>query len=136
MLDSMELTGRRERRPQVYRIAKTALETGWDEAYGGLLHFAGLCGGEPKGKTEGVETEPMTLQLSGWDNKLWWVHSEALYTTLRCWLETGDEDFGRWHERVRAYTYATFPNPDTEIGEWIQIRNRDGTPWIGWWRSP
>lgn len=128
ILDFMELTGRRERRPQVYRIAKTALETGWDEAYGGLLHFAGLCGGEPKGKTEGVETESMTLQLSGWDNKLWWVHSEALYTTLRCWIETGDEDFWRWHERVRAYTYATFPNPDTEIGEWIQIRNRDGTP--------
>lgn len=28
----------------------------------------------------------------------------------------------------RTYTFDTFPNPDTEVGEWIQIRDRQGRP--------
>lgn len=128
MLDSIAVTGQRQRLLQVYRIAKAALEKGWDESFGGFLHFAGLQGGKPGGSYAGVERKPMTLQLSGWDNKLWWVHSEALYMSLRCWLETEDPVFEDWYERIFAYTYGTFPNPDSEIREWIQIRNRDGSP--------
>ena len=128
MLDSMTLTEDHERRPKVYRIAKTALETGWDEEKGGLLHFAGLAGGEPRGDNSGVEEEPMSRQLSSWDNKLWWVHSEALYTTLRCYFETGDLWFRDWHDKVFAYTYRTFPNPDPNVREWMQIRDREGRP--------
>ena len=84
MLDSIDLTDNEKRRAQVYRIAKKALTTGWDRPYGGILHFAGLTGGEPRGDNRGAEKEPMSRQLSTWDGKLWWVHSEALYTTLRC----------------------------------------------------
>ena len=39
-----------------------------------------------------------------------------------------DEDFLRLFEKVFDYTYKTFPNPNREIGEWIQIRTRDGAP--------
>ena len=128
MLDSMAITGRDARKAQVYRVAKAALEAGWDETYGGILHFAGLNGGAPDGDNEGLEDEPMSKQLAGWDNKLWWVHSEALYTTLRCWIETGDRAFWDWHERVFDYTYRTFPNPDPNVREWMQIRDRVGAP--------
>ena len=128
MLDSAEITEKTERKEAIYRIAKQALETGWDEEFGGILHFAGLSGGKPEGDNTGLEDEPMSRQLSDWGGKLWWVHSEALYTTLRCTLETGDETFWNWHERVFAYTYSTFPNPDPNIREWIQIRDRDGSP--------
>ncbi len=128
MLDSAALTGRTEQNAQIYRIAKKALEFGWDEPCGGILHFAGLCGGEPKGDNAGLEQEPMSRQLADWSSKLWWVHSEALYTTLRCYLETGDEAFWNWHSRVFAYVYTTFPQPDPNIREWIQIRNREGQP--------
>ena len=31
-------------------------------------------------------------------------------------------------EKVFAYTYQTFPNPDPQIREWIQIRTREGKP--------
>lgn len=128
MLDSARLTGRTERLPYIYRIAKQALQTGWDEEHGGLLHFAGLLGGKPEGDNSGLEEEPMSRQLADWAGKLWWVHSEALYTTLRCTLESGDETFWNWHEKVFAYTYATFPNRDPNVREWIQIRDRDGQP--------
>ena len=128
MLDSLALTGDDGRRSQVYRIAKAALETGWDGEKGGLLHFAGLTGGEPRGENGGLEEEPMSRQLSSWDNKLWWVHSEALYTTLRCYFETGDPWFRAWHDKVFAYTYRTFPNMDPNVREWMQIRDREGRP--------
>ncbi|HCG36265.1 MAG TPA: N-acyl-D-glucosamine 2-epimerase, partial [Clostridiales bacterium] len=42
----------------------------------------GVDGGEPTGEHTGMESEPMVKQLSDWNSKLWWVHSEALYITL------------------------------------------------------
>ena len=64
----------------------------------------------------------------GWSDKLWWVHSEALYTSLLCYHETGEDRFIDWYDRLFEYTFTTFPNPDREIREWVQIRGRDGTP--------
>ena len=70
----------------------------------------------------------MKLVLDDWGSKLWWVHSEALYTTLLMFLETGDHTFEALFQKVFDYTYATFPNPDRNIREWIQIRTRQGRP--------
>lgn len=113
---------------QLLAIARATLEAGWDKPYGGLLHFAGLSGGRPAGDLTGVEEEPMAIQLDGWSDKLWWVHSEALYCTLRCYLAGGGEDFLDWHKRIAAYTFPHFRNPDQSVREWIQILTRDGTP--------
>lgn len=128
LLDATEICDKPEWKKQIYSIAKKTLENGWDEEYGGLLHFCGVHGGEPVGDDTGVADEPMCKQLSGWGDKLWWVHSEALYSTLRCYLETGDEEFLQWHDKVFDYVYKTFPNTDPEIREWKQIRMRDGSP--------
>ncbi len=128
LLDAAEICGRPEWKEKIYRVAEKALSNGWDGECGGLLHFSGMSGGEPTGDTAGVEDETMTKQLSGWSDKLWWVHSEALYSSLRCYLETGRESFRQWHDRVFAYAFATFPNRDPEIREWKQIRLRDGAP--------
>jgi N-acylglucosamine 2-epimerase len=70
----------------------------------------------------------MRLVLDDWASKLWWVHSEALYTTLLLYDRTGDEEFLSWFEKIYQYVFSTFPNPDKEIGEWIQIRTREGKP--------
>ncbi len=128
LLDAAEICKKLEWKTQIFKIAKKAVETGWDQEYGGILHFSGINGGEPIGDIAGVKDEPMTKQLSGWGDKLWWVHSEALYSTLRCYFETGDEEFLQWHYKVFDYVYHTFPNPDPEIREWKQIRMRDGHP--------
>lgn len=114
--------------PRIYRIALHALEKGWDQEYGGLLHYAGMEGGQPLGDDAGVKDEPMTQQLSGWNDKIWWIHSEALYATLRCYFTGGDSRFLQWHDRIFDYTFHTFPNRNPEIREWIQIRTQDGSP--------
>lgn len=127
MLDTAEICGL-PIKEKIYKVALKSLLNGWDEEYGGILHFCGIHGGEPIGDNTGVENETMTKQLSGWGDKLWWVHSEALYSSLRCYLESGDEAFLYEYEKVKDYTFATFPNKDPEIREWKQIRRRDGQP--------
>lgn len=110
-------------------IIKKIFEIGWDDVYGGLFLFADQDGGQPKGSITGLENEKMVKKvLNDWSNKLWWPHSEALYTTLLAYSLTQDEDFLNLYNKVFEYTFKTFPNPDSEIGEWIQIRNREGEP--------
>jgi len=41
---------------------------------------------------------------------------------------TGDKTFLQLYEKTHAYVFTTFPNPDETIGEWIQIRDRQGKP--------
>jgi|LSQX01.3.fsa_nt_gb N-acylglucosamine 2-epimerase len=110
-------------------IAKKTLEIGWDHEYGGLFLFADKYGGRPKGEIKGHEGHPMMQKiLRDWSNKLWWPHSEALYTTLLAHHLTGDPDFEKLYQMVHEYTFRTFPNPNAGIGEWIQIRDRFGKP--------
>lgn len=87
-----------------------SLERGWDERYGGLLYFVDLAG------------QP-TLQLEA-TMKLWWPHAEAIYALVLAAVRTGDERWLRWLERVDAYTYAHFPDP--EHGEWFGYLERNG----------
>ena len=113
----------------IAQITWKALKNGWDEEYGGLLHYCAMDGGEPVGDTRPDENEPMTQQvLSGWGDKLWWIHSEALYTTMLLYARTEDETFWEWNQRIFRYTFEKFPNPNREVREWIQILKRDGTP--------
>ena len=44
------------------------------------------------------------------------------------YLNTGDPELLSWFERIKDYTFSTFPNPDRSVGEWIQIRTREGDP--------
>lgn len=106
-------------------LALRALETGWDEAEGGLLRYADReTGGEPTGRL--LETPYESLVQRTWDTKLWWVHAEAMYATALLARRTGSPELARWAGRVRDYTLATFPDPEGR--EWIQIRARDGSP--------
>jgi N-acylglucosamine 2-epimerase len=110
-------------------VAKKALVIGWDEEFGGILHFASPFGGPPKAAPGNTTCEPVTKQVEeGWGDKLWWVHSEALYTTLLFYCSTNDDEFMQWHDRVFNYTFSHFPNPDREVREWVQILGRDGRP--------
>lgn len=128
LLDAAELCGKRAWYDRIFAVAKRALANGWDEEFGGLIHLGDQFGGRPAGDATGVEEEPMTKQLAGWSDKLWWVHSEALYSTLRCGFCSGDPAFFDWYRRIFDYTFHTFPNPDRELREWVQIRARDGRP--------
>ncbi|MBR2616521.1 MAG: AGE family epimerase/isomerase [Clostridia bacterium] len=127
--EAQEILGIHTYDEKIRRVVESTFRTGWDKEYGGLLHFVTCDGKGMTGKVGDAADEPqMKLVLDDWGSKLWWVHSEALYTTLLTFDRTGDEAFQRDFETVFDYTFRTFPNPDRSIGEWIQIRTREGHP--------
>jgi len=110
-------------------IAKKTLENGWDKTYGGLLHYCSVSGGKPIATDHEPENEVIYQQvMSGWGDKLWWIHSEALYATLILGERTNDAVLKEWYQKVFDYTFRVFPNPDKNVGEWIQILTREGKP--------
>lgn len=112
--------------PLAVQSVKKALELGWDREYGGLLRFVDKDGTVPRGTHTGDPYEKLILET--WDTKLWWPHSEALYVTLLAERVTGWSEYGRLYQQMHDYVFRTFPNPDRNTGEWIQIRNRTGDP--------
>lgn len=86
------------------------LELGWDKQYGGLFYFLDVKGHPP-------------LQLE-WDQKLWWVHVEALVALAKAYAFTKDERCINWFEKLHSYAWAHFK--DKEYGEWFGYLNRRG----------
>ncbi|MCI0625849.1 MAG: AGE family epimerase/isomerase [Acidobacteria bacterium] len=111
---------------QAAQALKKAATLGWDTVHGGLFHFVDCDGGKPHGTAGKEPYERMILDT--WDTKLWWPHSEALYATLLAFELTADEEFHLLYRKIHDYVFQTFPNPDRRIGEWIQIRDREGRP--------
>lgn len=86
------------------------LEYGWDKEHGGILYFIDVLGFPPQ-------------QLE-WDQKLWWVHVEALVALAKGYALTGDERCMKWFKKVHDYTWAHFR--DEQFGEWFGYLNRQG----------
>ena len=126
LLHEARRTGNSEWVAKIAQAIRKAYEIGWDAEYGGLLHYVDCDGGKPKGTDRGTAFDANVLGT--WDSKLWWIHSESLYTALLAHRMTGDEEFEKLYAQTHEYVFRTFPNPDERIGEWIQIRDRDGTP--------
>lgn len=113
----------------IEKIVLSTLKAGWDTEYKGLFHFVPCDGLNTRYQPEETAGEPqMKLVLDDWGSKLWWVHSEAMYTTLKMYFRTGKAEYADWFKKVFDYTYQVFPNPDRSIREWIQIRTREGKP--------
>lgn len=126
VLEGARRTGDTHAVAQAVRIVKRTFAAGWDERFGGLLRFVDPSGGRPTAPGGGTAYESMVADT--WDTKLWWPHSEALYTTLLGYRMTGDAELLELHRRTHDYTFRTFPHPDPAVGEWIQIRTREGEP--------
>lgn len=126
MLDETNKSGDARRKSQIVQAVSNAFRLGWDEPCSGLLLFADCEGGQPKGATEKMEREPMVSKVtSDWSSKLWWPHSEALYTLLRLAV-SGLQPCGALYRQLKDYVLRTFPDP--EHGEWVQILDRAGRP--------
>lgn len=91
-------------------IALSILEYGWDKEHGGIFYFLDVKGNPPQ-------------QLE-WDQKLWWVHIEAMIAVLKGYLHTGDERCREWFEKLHDYSWNHFV--DEEYGEWYGYLNRKG----------
>ena len=91
-------------------IMLDTIEYGWDKEYYGIFYFLDVKG------------HP-TQQLE-WDQKLWWVHVEALVALAKGYAYTGDERCAKWFEKIHTYTWNHFR--DKEYGEWFGYLNRRG----------
>lgn len=91
-------------------VTLSTLQFGWDEEHEGIYYFLDAHGHPPQ-------------QLE-WDQKLWWVHLETLVALLMGYRLTGRQACWSWFERVHAYSWAHFPDP--EFGEWYGYLNRRG----------
>ncbi len=107
------------------RVIERSFQAGWDPDHGGLFRYVVPGGPAPTGPAEGPFEK---LILDTWDTKIWWPHSETLYASLLGATLTGSAGLRNVHDVVHDYTFATFPNPDASLGEWIQIRDRQGQP--------
>lgn len=109
----MEIAHQRGDHQTIERAVDTALsilQFGWDEKYGGIFYFLDAQGKPPQ-------------QLE-WDQKLWWVHVEALVAMLMGYALTGREACWQWFEKLHDYTWSHFPDP--QFGEWFGYLNRRG----------
>jgi len=95
---------------QAIDVTLATLQVGWDAQYGGVFYFLDRLGRPPQ-------------QLE-WDQKLWWVHLEALVALLMGYTLTRRSDCWEAFERLHAYTWEHFPDP--AYGEWFGYLNRQG----------
>lgn len=110
LMDLAQRTNDEELTKKAVDVAINALEYGYDQEHGGIFYFKDIKGNPP-------------LQLE-WDQKLWWVHAEALVCMLKGYLYTGDERCWNWFEKLHKYTWSHFL--DQENGEWFGYLNRRG----------
>lgn len=87
-------------------------EYGWDHTYGGIFYFMDRLGCP-------------TQQLE-WDQKLWWVHMEALISLSKGYELTEDPRCLEWFKKVHDYTWKHFKDP--KYPEWYGYLNRQGEP--------
>jgi N-acylglucosamine 2-epimerase len=110
MTDLAEIRQDQNLAARATEITLETLSRGWDEKYGGIFYFLDVKGHPPQ-------------QLE-WDQKLWWVHIETLISLAKGYRLTGDQRCLDWFEKVDAYTWSHFPDP--EYGEWYGYLNRRG----------
>ena len=91
-------------------IMLNTIEYGWDKKYSGIFYFLDVKGNPPQ-------------QLE-WDQKLWWVHMEALVGLAKGYAYTKNEKCLEWFHKIHAYTWNHFK--DQEHGEWFGYLNRRG----------
>ena len=92
------------------QIILKVLEFGWDKQYGGIYYFLDAKGNPPQ-------------QLE-WDQKLWWVHLEALVALSMGYLLTKNAECWQWYQKLHQYTWNHFN--DEQYGEWFGYLNRRG----------
>ena len=110
IMDLAERSGDQRLLQKAVAISLRILEYGWDKKEGGIFYFLDY------------RNKP-SLPLE-WDQKLWWVHAEALVCMLKGYRHTANPECWKWFERLHDYTWSRFPDP--VHGEWYGYLNRSG----------
>ncbi len=92
-------------------LSRRMIEFGWDDEQGGILYF--------------FDRLDKPMQQLEWDQKLWWVHCEALIATAKSYQITGEDIHKDWFLKLHDYTWDHFHDP--EYGEFFGYLHRDGS---------
>ena len=92
-------------------MALSIVEKGWDKEQEGIFYFMDAQGHPPQ-------------QLE-WDQKLWWVHLEAMICFLKGYELTGSKACWYWFKKIHHYTWSQFRD-SKRGGEWYGYLNRSG----------
>lgn len=103
------------------RFCRSAFEKGYDHEFGGILAFTDYEGNPPPGVDDVAN-----VWGERWDDKVWWVHSEALYALALAGIALQDQQFFDRFLDLHDYCRRFFW--DREYGEWYAYLNRDNTP--------
>ena len=110
----MDLGVQLDRKDWIDRSVEMALsivEKGWDKEQEGIFYFMDAQGHPPQ-------------QLE-WDQKLWWVHLEAMICFLKGYELTGSKACLYWFKKIHHYTWSHFRD-SKRGGEWYGYLNRSG----------
>lgn len=99
-------------------VCRWSFELGWDATRGGLYAFTCPAGGRPPGPETAVPWGER------WDDRIWWVHSEALYALAASAVSSGDAWFVDRFQMLHNYIDQHFV--DHEHGEWYSYLDPDG----------
>ena len=113
------------------KVADFSYAKGHDEKHGGIVAFVDENGEQPPG--------PEHIQFGErWDDKIWWVHGEAMYAMALAAVEgraaakatatttsAPDRHFAAF-EHLHQYTQEVFADP--VLREWACYLQRDGSP--------
>lgn len=98
------------------------IERGWDEEYGGFYQNVDVISGTPD-KQHQWNQYPDTM--AHWQDKIWWVQAEGLYTLALSALLNSNERHFEYFLKLHDFCKGCFV--DKEYGEWYSILNRDGS---------
>ncbi|MBR1594790.1 MAG: AGE family epimerase/isomerase [Alloprevotella sp.] len=110
IMDLGRRLGRQDLIEKAVEICISEAEYGWDKEFGGIYYFMDRLG-KPRHELE-------------FDQKLWWVHLEALISFIKGYQLTGNPKCLEWFERIHDYTWSHFR--DAEYPEWYGYLNRRG----------
>ncbi|MDD3203082.1 MAG: AGE family epimerase/isomerase, partial [Pygmaiobacter massiliensis] len=119
-------TGQQENNDAYKKRAKTilnwVLRLGWDPVYGGFYQYVDVQKGVPEDRFLYNSYDGFPV---AWDDKIWWVQAEGLYTLLLSSLLNGEENHFSYFLRLHDFTQKFFM--DKTVGEWNSICQRNGT---------
>ena len=110
IMDLGKRLGRQDLIEKAVEICIHEAEYGWDDEFGGIYYFMDRLG-KPRHELE-------------FDQKLWWVHLEALISFIKGYQLTGNPKCLEWFTRIHDYTWSHFR--DDEYPEWYGYLNRRG----------
>ena len=111
LLDVPEVRQDQKKVDQIIAIILNLLDYGWDTGYGGFYYFKDI--------------NDFPLQQLEFDQKLWWVHLEAMIACLKAYQVSKNHDVLDWFKKIHTYSWAHFA--DSEYGEWFGYLHRDGS---------